>query len=128
MSSLEEIIAAKDLQIAELLAEIQALKEQLQMPANVETIDNLEVTIDNPDISETLFLKYFDNEEEEEEEESQETPNIMNLLNMFMGNQQESANPFAEIMQKMMTQNGNGNDANPFAEIMQKMMTPGSSQ
>lgn len=123
MSSLEEIIVAKDLQIAELLAEIQALKDQLQ--TNGETLDNVEVTIDNPDISETVFLKYFD--EEEEEEEQQETPNIMNLLNMFMGNGQESAsNPFAEIMQKMMTPNEDG--ANPFSEIMQKMMTPDSSQ
>ena len=69
------------------------------------------------------FLKYFD----EEEEEQQETPNIMNLLNVFMGNGQESAsNPFAEIMQKMMTPNEDG--ANPFSEIMQKMMTPDSSQ
>ena len=104
MSSLEEIIVAKDLQIAELLAEIQALKDQLQLQTNGETLDNVEVTIDNPDISETVFLKYFD-----EEEEQQETPNIMNLLNMFMGNGQESA-------------------SNPFAEIMQKMMAPDSSQ
>lgn len=125
MSSLEEIIVAKDLQIAELLAEIQALKDQLQLQTNGETLDNVEVTIDNPDISETVFLKYFD--EEEEEEEQQETPNIMNLLNMFMGNGQESAsNPFAEIMQKMMTPNEDG--ANPFSEIMQKMMAPDSSQ
>jgi regulator of replication initiation timing len=126
MSSLEEIIVAKDLQIAELLAEIQALKDQLQ--TNGETLDNVEVTIDNPDISETVFLKYFDEEEEEEEEEEQQkTPNIMNLLNMFMGNGQESAsNPFAEIMQKMMTPNEDG--ANPFSEIMQKMMAPDSSQ
>ena len=123
MSSLEEIIVAKDLQIAELLAEIQALKDQLQLQTNGETLDNVEVTIDNPDISETVFLKYFD----EEEEEQQETPNIMNLLNMFMGNGQESAsNPFAEIMQKMMTPNEDG--ANPFSEIMQKMMAPDSSQ
>ena len=122
MSSLEEIIVAKDLQIAELLAEIQALKDQLQLQTNGETLDNVEVTIDNPDISETVFLKYFD-----EEEEQQETPNIMNLLNMFMGNGQESAsNPFAEIMQKMMTPNEDG--ANPFSEIMQKMMAPDSSQ
>ena len=121
MSSLEEIIVAKDLQIAELLAEIQALKDQLQLQTNGETLDNVEVTIDNPDISETVFLKYFD------EEEQQETPNIMNLLNMFMGNGQESAsNPFAEIMQKMMTPNEDG--ANPFSEIMQKMMAPDSSQ
>jgi hypothetical protein len=120
MSSLEEIIVAKDLQIAELLAEIQALKDQLQ--TNGETLDNVEVTIDNPDISETVFLKYFD-----EEEEQQKTPNIMNLLNMFMGNGQESAsNPFAEIMQKMMTPNEDG--ANPFSEIMQQMMVPDSSQ
>ena len=127
MSSLEEIIVAKDLQIAELLAEIQALKDQLQLQTNGETLDNVEVTIDNPDISETVFLKYFDEEEEEEEEEQQETPNIMNLLNMFMGNGQESAsNPFAEIMQKMMTPNEDG--ANPFSEIMQKMMAPDSSQ
>lgn len=131
MSSLEEIIVAKDLQIAELLAEIQALKDQAlkdqalkdQLQTNGETLDNVEVTIDNPDISETVFLKYFDEEEEEEED----TPNIMNLLNMFMGNGQESAsNPFAEIMQKMMTPNEDG--ANPFSEIMQKMMAPDSSQ
>jgi hypothetical protein len=122
MTSLEEIIVAKDLQIAELLAEIQALNDQLQ--TNGETLDNVEVTIDNPDISETMFLKYFD---EEEQEEEQETPNIMNLLNMFMGTGQESAsNPFAEIMQKMMTPNEDG--ANPFSEIMQQMMAPDSSQ
>ena len=125
MSSFEKIIVAKDLQIAELLAEIQALKDKLQ--TNVETLDNVEVTIDNADISETISLKHFNNEEEEEEE-SQETPNIMNLLNMFMGNGQESAsaNPFAEIMQKIMAPNENG--TNPISEIMQKMMAPDSSQ
>jgi len=121
MSSFEEIIVAKDLQIAELLAEIQALKDQLQ--TNAETLDNVEVTIDNADISETISLKPFDEEVQEEE-----APNIMNLLNMFMGTGQESAsaNPFAEIMQKMMTPNEDG--ANPFSEIMQKMMAPDSSQ
>lgn len=133
MSSFEEIIVAKDLQIAELLAEIQALKDQalkdqalkdqIQAQSNAETLDNVEVTIDNADISETISLKPFDEESQEEE-----APDIMNLLNMFMGTGQESgsANPFAEIMQKMMTPNEDG--ANPFSEIMQKMMAPDSSQ
>jgi len=116
MSSFEEIIVAKDLQIAELLAEIQVLKAQLQVQTHVETLDNLEVTIDNADISETISLKQFDNEEN-----SEEAPDITSLLSMFMGSAgQESANPFAEIMQKMMSPNENG--ANPFSEIMQKMM------
>mgnify|MGYP000016331334 CR=1 FL=1 len=105
MSSFEEIIVAKDLQIAELLAEIQALKDQIQAQTNAETLDNVEVTIDNADISETISLKPFDEESQEEE-----APDIMNLLNMFMGTGQESGS------------------ANPFAEIMQKMMTPDSSQ
>lgn len=122
MSSFEEIIVAKDLQIAELLAEIQGLKDQIQAQSNAETLDNVEVTIDNADISETISLKHFD------EESQEEAPDIMNLLNMFMGTGQESgsANPFAEIMQKMMTPNEDG--ANPFSEIMQKMMAPDSSQ
>jgi len=105
MSSSEEIIKAKDLQIAELLAEIEALKTQLQLQINVETLDNLEVTIDNADISETISLKQFN--EEEDEDNSQEIPNIMNLLSMFMGSGEASANPLAEIMQKMMAPNEN---------------------
>lgn len=120
MSSFEEIIKAKDLQIAELLVEIQTLKTQLH--TNVETLDNLEVTIDNADISETISLKDDDVEEDT-------PPNIMNLLNMFMGGgmqESASANPFAEIMQKMMAPEENG--SNPFAEMMQKIMTPDSSQ
>ena len=109
MSSFEEIIVAKDLQIAELLAEIQVLKAQLQVQTHVETLDNLEVTIDNADISETISLKHFDNEECQEE--GQDMPDIMNLLSMFMGAGQESAsNPFAEIMQKMMAPNENGSN------------------
>jgi len=93
---------AKDLQIVELLAEIQALKTQLQLQTSVETLDNLEVTIDNADISETISLKQFDNEDEEECQEGENIPDIMNLLSMFMGAGQESSNQFAEIMQKMM--------------------------
>jgi hypothetical protein len=112
MSSFEEIILAKDLQIVELLAEIQALKTQLQVQTNVETLDNLEVTIDNADISETISLKQFDDENEEGDsnEEGQNMPDIMNLLSMFMGAGQESANPFAEIMQKMMAPDENGSN------------------
>lgn len=112
MSSFEEIILAKDLQIAELLAEIQALKAQLQVQTHVVTLDNLEVTIDNADISETISLKQFDNEEcqEEGQEEGQDMPDIMKLLSMFMGAGQESSNPFAEIMQKMMASNENGSN------------------
>jgi hypothetical protein len=103
---------AKDLQIVELLAEIQALKTQLQVQTNVETLDNLEVTIDNADISETISLKQFDDENEEGDsnEEGQNMPDIMNLLSMFMGAGQESANPFAEIMQKMMAPDENGSN------------------
>jgi len=76
MSSFEEIIVAKDLQIVELLAEIQALKTQLQLQTSVETLDNLEVTIDNADISETISLKQFDNEDEEECQEGENIPEV----------------------------------------------------
>jgi hypothetical protein len=116
--------AMKDQAMKDQTMKDQAMKDQTmkdQAQSNVETLDNVEVTIDDADISETISLKQF------EEEDGEGMPDITNLLNMFMGNGQESAsNPFAEIMQKMMTPNENG--ANPFAEIIQKMMTPDSSQ
>ena len=85
---LKEIIKSKDLQIAELLHEIQTLT---QITSIEETLDNVEVVVDNSD-EPILTL----NKEEEEEEQ---LPDIMNLMSMFMGN---SANPFSEIMKKMM--------------------------
>ena len=84
---LKEIIKSKDLQIAELLHEIQTLT---QITSIEETLDNVEVVVDNSD-EPILTL----NKEEEEEQ----LPDIMNLMSMFMGN---SANPFSEIMKKMM--------------------------
>ena len=84
---LKEIIKSKDLQIAELLHEIQTLTQI----TGIETLDNVEVVVDNSD-EPILTL----NKEEEEEEQ---LPDIMNLMSMFMGN---SANPFSEIMKKMM--------------------------
>jgi hypothetical protein len=85
---LKEIIRSKDLQIAELLHEIRTLT---QITSIEETLDNVEVVVDNSD-EPILTL----NKEEEEEEQ---LPDIMNLMSMFMGN---SANPFSEIMKKMM--------------------------
>jgi hypothetical protein len=84
---LKEIIKSRDLQIAELLHEIRTLT---QITCIEETLDNVEVVVDNSD-EPILTL----NKEEEEEQ----LPDIMNMVNMFMGN---SANPFSEIMKKMM--------------------------
>jgi hypothetical protein len=82
---LKEIIKSRDLQIAELLHEIQTLK-QIGIE---ETLDNVEVIVDNSDEPILTLI----------EEEEEQLPDIMNMVNMFMGN---SANPFSEIMKKMM--------------------------
>lgn len=83
---LKEIIKSKDLQIAELLHEIRTLTQM----TGIEALDNVEVIVDNSD--EPIMTL---NKEDEEED----NPDIMNLMSMFMGN---SANPFSEIMKKMM--------------------------
>jgi len=114
--SLEEIIKAKDLQISELLAEIQLLKEQQSITNN---LDNLEVVIDSNEITESVPMTLIPNDKDIiEGEERQGGGDIMNLLSSLMG----ESNPFSEIMQQMMSPEADGK--NPFSEIMQQMMSP----
>ena len=114
--SLEEIIKAKDLQISELLAEIQLLKEQQSITNN---LDNLEVVIDSNEITESVPMTLIPNDKDIiEGEERQGGGDIMNLLSSLMG----ESNPFSEIMQQMMSPEADGK--NPLSEIMQQMMSP----
>ena len=110
--NLDEIIKAKDAEISKLLEEIQALKAKIQDQTIIsETLDNLEITIDNNEITETISFK--------PDEEKSNEPDMMNMLNMFMGSENNASNPIMEIMQQMMGGNG---AANPIMEMMQQMM------
>ena len=114
--SLEEIIKAKDLQISELLAEIQLLKEQQSITNN---LDNLEVVIDSNEITESVPMTLIPNDKDIiEGEQRQGGGDIMNLLSSLMG----ESNPFSEIMQQIMSPEADGK--NPLSEIMQQMMSP----
>jgi len=114
--SLEEIIKAKDLQISELLAEIQLLKEQQSITNN---LDNLEVVIDSNEITESVPMTLIPNDKDIiEGEQRQGGGDIMNLLSSLMG----ESNPLSEIMQQIMSPEADGK--NPLSEIMQQMMSP----
>ena len=117
--TIDDIIKAKDLQISELLAEIQLLKKNAQ----IDNLDDLEITIDSNEITESIQLKTFSEEEGEGEGD------IMKLLSTFMNNNDASGNPLdnpmgasdnpmAIIIQQMM---GGASD-NPMANIIQQMM------
>ena len=109
----EEIIRAKDLQISELLAEIQLLKDN-NAQSIVDTLVDLEILIDEN--SEPITLKMTDDESDDNEPDIESgQPDIMGLLNMIMGgmgNETNSANPFLGMMQQMM----GGLPAEPIAE------------
>lgn len=116
--TIDDIIKAKDLRISELLAEIQLLKENAQ----IDNLTDLEITIDRNEITESIQLKTFPEEEEEED--------IMKLLSTFMNNNDASGNPFGasgnpfgasgmtDIIQQMMS----GNNDSGMANIIQQMM------
>ena len=116
--TMDDIIKAKDLRISELLAEIQLLKENAQ----IDNLTDLEITIDSNEITESIQLKTFPEEEEEED--------IMKLLSTFMNNNDASGNPFGasgnpfgasamtDIIQQMMS----GNNDSGMANIIQQMM------
>jgi hypothetical protein len=123
--TIDDIIKAKDLRISELLAEIQLLKENAQ----IDNLTDLEITIDSNEITESIQLKTFPEEEEEED--------IMKLLSTFMNNNDASGNPFGDsgnlfgdsgnlfgdsgmsnIIQQMMS----GNNDSGMANIIQQMM------
>ena len=111
---MDDIIKAKDLQISELLAEIHLLKEK----SKIDNLDDLEITIDSNEITESIQLKTFSEEEEEGGED------IMKLLSTFMNNNDASGNPLgdygmANIIQQMM----GGASENPMANIFQQMMS-----
>lgn len=111
---MDDIIKAKDLQISELLAEIHLLKEK----SKIDNLDDLEITIDSNEITESIQLKTFSEEEEEGGED------IMKLLSTFMNNNDASGNPLgdsgmANIIQQMM----GGASENPMANIIQQMMS-----
>ena len=115
---MDDIIKAKDLQISELLAEIHLLKEK----SKIDNLDDLEITIDSNEITESIQLKTFSEEEEEGGEEGGE--DIMKLLSTFMNNNDASGNPLgdsgmANIIQQMM----GGASENPMANIFQQMMS-----
>jgi hypothetical protein len=123
--SMDDIIKAKDLQISELLAEIHLLKENAQK-SKIDNLDDLEITIDSNEITESIQLKTFSEEEEGGEGEGEEGgEDIMKLLSTFMNNNDASGNPLgasdnpmANIIQQMM---GGASD-NPMASIIQQMM------
>jgi len=111
MSDLNEIIRAKDLQICELLAEIQVLKNQticLDVSLN-------EISIDNTEITDTMTLNVQTNDVQTNDDGM----DVMNLISMLMGEKTSSANPLMEMMQQMM---GAENNADPIMEMMQNMM------
>lgn len=115
---MDDIIKAKDLQISELLAEIHLLKEK----SKIDNLDDLEITIDSNEITESIQLKTFSEEEEGGGEEGGE--DIMKLLSTFMNNNDASGNPLgdsgmANIFQQMM----GGASENPMANIIQQMMS-----
>ena len=98
---MDDIIKAKDLQISELLAEIHLLKEK----SKIDNLDDLEITIDSNEITESIQLKTFSEEEEGGEEGGED---IMKLLSTFMNNNDASGNPLgdsgmANIFQQMMS-------------------------
>lgn len=111
MSDLNEIIRAKDLQICELLAEIQVLKSKLQEQTICLDVSLNEISIDNTEITDTMSLNVQTNDDD--------GMDVMNLLNMLMGEKNSSANPLMEMMQQMM---GAENNADPIMEMMQNMM------
>jgi hypothetical protein len=51
--------------------------------------------------------------------QANEGMDVMNLINMLMGEKTSSANPLMEMMQQMM---GAENNADPIMEMMQNMM------
>jgi hypothetical protein len=110
MSDLNEIIRAKDLQISELLAEIQVLKSKLQEQTICLDVSLNEISIDNTEITDTMSLNVFN-----DVQTNDEGMDVMNLLNMLMGEKNSSANPLMEMMQQMM-------GADPLTEMMQQMM------
>ena len=114
---MDDIIKAKDLQISELLAEIHLLKEK----SKIDNLDDLEITIDSNEITESIQLKTFSEEEEDEKEGGED---IMKLLSTFMNNNDASGNPLgdsgmANIIQQMM----GGASENPLANIIQQIMS-----
>ena len=111
MSDLNEIIRVKDLQICELLAEIQVLKSKLQEQTICLDVSLNEISIDNTEITDTMSLNVQTNDDD--------GMDVMNLLNMLMGEKNSSANPLMEMMQQMM---GAENNADPIMEMMQNMM------
>jgi hypothetical protein len=118
---MDDIIKAKDLQISELLAEIHLLKEK----SKIDNLDDLEITIDSNEITESIQLKTFSEEEEDEEEGGED---IMKLLSTFMNNNDASGNPLgdsgmANIIQQMMGgASGNPLGDSGMANIIQQMM------
>lgn len=110
MSDLNEIIRAKDLQISELLAEIQVLKSKLQEQTICLDVSLNEISIDNTEITDTMSLNVFN-----DVQTNDEGMDVMNLLNMLMGEKNSSANPLMEMMHQMM-------GADPLTEMMQQMM------
>jgi len=114
MSDLNEIIRAKDLQICELLAEIQVLKSKLQEQTVCLDVSLNEISIDNTEITDTMTLNVQTNDVQ-----ANEGMDVMNLINMLMGEKTSSANPLMEMMQQMM---GAENNADPIMEMMQNMM------
>ena len=115
MSDLNEIIRVKDLQICELLAEIQVLKSKLQEQTICLDVSLNEISIDNTEITDTMSLNVQTNYGETNDDGM----DVMNLLNMLMGEKNSSANPLMEMMQQMM---GAENNADPIMEMMQNMM------
>ena len=129
----DEIIRIKDLRIQALLAEIQLLKENAQthiFRPNVDTLDDLEISVDNNEFSGSITLKPpsvddlaisdsegedDDDDDEEEKDEGSggqlDESSIMNLLNMIMGG-----------MSNPSENNESGAAANPLMGMMQQMM------
>jgi hypothetical protein len=114
MSDLNEIIRAKDLQICELLAEIQVLKSKLQEQNICLDVSLNEISIDNTEITDTMTLNVQTNDVQ-----TDDGMDVMNLLNMLMGEKTSSANPLMEMMQQMM---GAENNEDPIMEMMKNMM------
>jgi exoribonuclease R len=115
MSDLNEIIRAKDLQICELLSEIQVLKSKLQEQNICLDVSLNEISIDNTEITDTMTLNVPTNDVPTNDDGM----DVMNLINMLMGEKTSSANPLMEMMQQMM---GAENNADPIMEMMQNMM------
>jgi hypothetical protein len=115
MSDLNEIIRAKDLQICELLAEIQVLKSKLQEQNICLDVSLNEISIDNTEITDTMTLNVQTNDVQTNDDGM----DVMNLLNMLMGEKTSSANPLMEMMQQMM---GAENNEDPIMEMMKNMM------